>query len=140
MAFRTRIPIRFGDEDHAGIVYYPRFFEFFHCAFEDFFNASGHPYRQVLDETHTGWPTVHLESDFMKPLRFGDTLVVDVWVERLGTRSAVFAYHGRREGSDELAVSCRVTVACIDMKTFRAKPIPDVYRALFEGNTDPPSD
>jgi len=138
MAFRTRMPVRFGDEDHAGIVYYPRFFEYFHCAFEDFFGDHGRPYQKVLDEDLTGWPTVHLEGDFMHPLRFGDVLVVDLWVERLGNSSAVFAYRGSREGNPETAVTARVTVACVDMKTFRAKPIPAEYRALFEKHLAPP--
>ena len=50
MAFKTSLRVRFGDEDHAQIVYYPRFFHFFHCAFEDFFDHQGHPYRACLDE------------------------------------------------------------------------------------------
>jgi len=28
--------------------------------------------------------------------------------------------------------NARITVACIDMRTFRARPIPDKYRRLFE--------
>ena len=138
MAFRTRIPIRFGDEDHAGIVYYPRFFDFFHCAFEDFFNAVGRPYKRVLDEDRVGWPTVRVECDFARPLRFGDLFEVDVWVERMGTKSATFVFRGRKEGEEETAATARVTVACIDMDTFRARPIPDDYRALFEAHLAPP--
>ena len=30
MSFRTSIKVRFGDVDHAGIVYYPRFYIYFH--------------------------------------------------------------------------------------------------------------
>ena len=37
MAFRSRLKIRFGDIDHAGIVYYPRFLHYFHVALEEFF-------------------------------------------------------------------------------------------------------
>lgn len=134
MAFRTRIPIRFGDEDHAGIVYFPRFFHFFHCAFEDFFNEQGHSYQKVLDEDGAGWPAVHIETDFKRPLRFGDVLEVEVTVERLGDKSATFRYRGLKAGAEaegEVATA-RITVACIDMKTFRAQPIPEIYRELFE--------
>jgi 4-hydroxybenzoyl-CoA thioesterase len=35
MAFRSQLKIRFGDIDHAGIVYYPRFLHYFHVALED---------------------------------------------------------------------------------------------------------
>ena len=134
MAFRTRIRIRFGDEDHAGIVYFPRFFHFFHCAFEDFFNAQGHPYKKVLDEDGAGWPAVHIESDFHKPLRFGDEMEVEVTVERLGDKSATFRYRGFKVGAEEEGevAAARITVACIDMKSFRARPIPEPYRSLFE--------
>lgn len=139
MAYRTTIPVRFGDEDHAGIVYYPRFLHFFHCAFEDFFNDQGHPYKKVLDEDRTGWPAVHLETDFKKPLRFGDVLEVEVTVERLGTKSATFGYVGRRQGDGEEVVSASITVACIDMDSFRGKPIPSTYRALFERHMKEPA-
>lgn len=138
MAFRTSMPVRFGDEDHARIVYFPRFLHFFHCAFEDLFDHNGIPYRECLDVDHTGWPAVHLDVDFHSPLRFGDTFDVDVWVERLGTKSAVFAYRGSCEGRN--VASARITVACIDMKAFRAQPIPARYRTLFQRFVDPPDD
>lgn len=138
MTYRTSMPIRFGDEDHARIVYFPRFLHFFHCAFEDFFAAGGIPYRESLETDQTGWPAVHLDVDFQSPLRFGDTFEVDVWVEELGTKSATFAYRGRTEGRD--VATATITVACIDMGTFRAQPIPDKYRTLFEAHREPPSD
>lgn len=126
--------IRFGDEDHAGLVYYPRFFDYFHRVFEDFFDATGRPYKTVLDGDRLGWPAVRCECDFRKPLRFGDVLVVDMSAERLGTASATFLYRGHRDGDPEpeTAVEARITVACVDMDTFRSRPIPDDYRALFE--------
>jgi 4-hydroxybenzoyl-CoA thioesterase len=37
MAFRSQLKIRFGDIDRAGIVYYPRFLQYFHVALEEFF-------------------------------------------------------------------------------------------------------
>lgn len=129
MTFRTTIKVRFADEDHARIVYYPRFFHFFHVAFEDFFEAEGVPYRTCLDEG-VGWPAVHAESDFESPVRFGDVLAIDVDVERLGRSSATFAYRGSVEG--RAAVRGKIVVACIDMTSYRAQEIPPKYRAIFE--------
>ena len=130
MTFRARMKVRFGDEDHAGIVYYPRFFHFFHVAFEDFFDQQGFPYRQVLDVDHVGWPAVKVECDFRAPLRFGDEVDVDVDLTRVGNKSATFRYRAQRAG-EEVAVA-HVTVACVDMRTFAPQPIPDAYRALFD--------
>ncbi|HEY8431661.1 MAG TPA: thioesterase family protein [Sandaracinaceae bacterium] len=129
MAFTTRVRVRFGDEDHAQIVYYPRFFHFFHCAFEDFFDQQGFPYRACLDVDRVGWPAVHAEADFERPVRFGDELEIEVCVTRIGEKSVTFEYAGRVEG--QLACKGRVVVACISMDTYGARAIPDKYRALF---------
>lgn len=143
MTFHTRLKVRFGDEDHARIVYFPRFFHFFHCAFEDFFEAEIHPYRESLD-AKVGWPAVHAEADFASPLRFGDVVDFGVSVERVGKSSATFLYEGRKVKGDVLedtvAVRGRIVVACIDMDGMRGQPIPDRYRAVFEKHLVAPTD
>jgi len=135
MAFETTIRARFGDEDHAGIVYYPRFLDYFHRVFEDFFEAEGRSYRQVLDEDGVGWPAVHLDVDFRSPLRFGDDLQVTLSVARIGDKSAVFRYRGAVGARS--VVAAEITVACIDLKSFRGVPLPAFYRAMFERHLDP---
>lgn len=127
--FKTEYPVRFSDEDHARIVYFPRFFHFFHMAFEDFFGANGFPYRDVLDVDKLGWPAVHAESDFEKPVRFGDRLQVEMSVSKLGTTSAGFVYKASR--NDELVATGRITVVCVDMDTLEKRVIPEKYRRLF---------
>ena len=140
MTFRTTLKVRFGDEDHAQIVYYPRFFHFFHCAFEDFFDQQGHPYRACLD-SGIGWPAVHAEADYRRQVRFGDDLSIEVRIRRIGARSATFEYLGTivRDGvrDDGPAVEGRVTVVCIDMATMKGRDIPPEYRALFERHAEP---
>lgn len=131
MSFRHERPVRFADEDHAQIVYYPRFFHFFHEAFEEMFAAHGVPYRQCLDEK-VGWPAVHAEADYKRPVRFGDRLEILVSVARVGETSASFEYVGTRVGDVEPAVTGKIVVACLDMATMRPQPIPARYRALFE--------
>jgi 4-hydroxybenzoyl-CoA thioesterase len=127
--FSTSLKVRFGDEDHARIVYYPRFFHFFHTAFEDFFDLQGHPYRRCLDEG-VGWPAVHAEADFERPVRFGDELRIEVSIERIGRTSATFLYAGSVEA--QACVRGKIVVACLDMKSFAPMEIPAKYRELFE--------
>lgn len=131
MAFRTSIPIRFGHEDHAQIVYFPRFFDYFHQVFEDFFNDHGTPYHEVLGKDRVGWPAVHAEADFHSPIRFGDALDVELHVERIGRTSANFLYVGHRKDGTKV-VTGRVTCACVNLDTFKPQPIPEKYRSLFE--------
>ncbi len=131
MSFRYERPVRFADEDHAQIVYYPRFFHFFHEAFEEMFAAYGIPYRQCLDE-NVGWPAVHAEADYQRPVRFGDRLAIVVSITRIGETSVTCEYVGTRVGDTGPAVIGKIVVACLDMTTMRAQPIPAKYRALLE--------
>ena len=94
MPFRTQSQVRFGDVDHAGIVYYPQFFIYFHEAFEDFFEHNGHSYSELLNVRRLGFPTVHIEADYQAPLQYGDALDVEVSVPRVGDSSANFRYVG----------------------------------------------
>jgi len=132
MAFRTRVEVRFGDVDHAGIVFYPKFFVYFHEAFEQFFGDAGHPYHLLIDQRRIGFPTVHIATDFKKPLRYGDSLDLELSVPRIGRRSATFRYVGFRHRDGQLACTAEITCSCIDMTTFSSTEIPADLRALFE--------
>lgn len=132
MGFRTSVEVRFGDVDHAGIVYYPQFFIYFHEAFEDFFNDAGVSYVKLLDERRVGFPTVHVETDYRSPLRYGDRLDIEVSVEKLSARSMVMCYQGYRHRDGTPSVMCRITTVCVNMDTFTSREIPPDLRELFE--------
>src|SRR5580692_10581080 len=93
-AFVFTTPVRFSDVDHAGIVYYPRFFHFFHLAFEELWRArlGARAYVELLDHTRIGFPCVHAECDFRSPLRFGDDAEIELELEKLGGKSLAFRY------------------------------------------------
>lgn len=131
MSFTTEIKIRFSHEDHARVVYYPKYFDFFHQTFEDFFDASGEPYRSVIHDQGVGWPTVQAESRFLKPLSFGDTLRLTLLREKVGNTSATFAYRGVRVSDKALCVEGRTTVVCVSMNDFSPIAVPEKFRALF---------
>jgi 4-hydroxybenzoyl-CoA thioesterase len=132
MPFRTSVPVRFGDVDHAGIVFYPQFFIYFHEAFERFFDDAGFAYHRLIGERRVGFPTVHIDADYQQPLKYGDGLDLELSVPRIGARSATFRYLGYRHRDGVHACTAAITCACVDMATFRAMAIPDDLRALFE--------
>ena len=132
MAFRTSVPVRFGDVDHAGIVFYPKFFIYFHEAFERFFDDARISYERLIGERRIGFPTVHIDCDYKAPLKYGDSLDLEVSVSKLGRRSAVFRYVGYRHRDGKHTVTGEITCACVDMDRFQAVDIPADLRALFE--------
>jgi 4-hydroxybenzoyl-CoA thioesterase len=80
------IDVRFGDCDPAGVVYFPRFFDWFHQAMESWFDqALNLPYSEVLERY--GFPAVHTEADFIKPSRMGERIQIQLRVGRIGASS-----------------------------------------------------
>jgi len=128
----VEIKVRFGDVDHAKIVYYPRFFHYFHIAFEELFEQGfGIPYPDVIDLEHLGFPAVHTEADYKVPVVFGDVLEVRVSVARIGTKSVKLRYRAIRKADGVECVEGLVTTCCVDMRTFEGLPVPERYRELF---------
>lgn len=133
MAFRSQLKIRFGDIDHAGIVYYPRFLHYFHVALEEFFGQYLEvDYPDLIDKHRLGLPTVHLETDFSRPLRYGDMIEVEVTVLKAGTTAITFGYRVFKAGEDEPWIVGHNVAVCLDMDTFKKKDIPDWLRKRLE--------
>ncbi|MEW5852033.1 MAG: thioesterase family protein [Myxococcota bacterium] len=132
MSFTSIQRIRFDDVDGAGIVYYPRFFHLCHAAFEDFFNAEGpYSYPELIGKRRMGFPTVHLESDFRFPLKYGDSARVTLAVEKVGHKSATFRYTIHRDEGGELSFECRIVTALMDLNTGKSVAIEGELRSLL---------
>lgn len=134
--FRHEMPVRFADVDHAGIVYYPVFFHYFHQAFEELFRArfGARGYVELLERDRVGFPTVSAQCDYRAPLRFGDTVAIELGLSRLGRASARFDYRALKvdpEGDDTVAAEGQVTCAIVDLDKFQAVGTPERLRALF---------
>lgn len=130
MRYRQPMRVRFGHTDPARIVYYPRFFEWFHDAFEAMFeHVLGMPYAEVLDTTGVGFPAVQTACEFVRPARFGELVELEVFLSRLGKRSATFEYRVRRDG--ELVATASVKIAAMDLVRHASTVLPDVVLQRF---------
>ena len=140
--FVLDVRIGWGHCDPAGIVYFPRFFEFFHDAMERWFaDALGHPYADVIVGRKVGFPSVHTEADFKAPSAFGDRLFIELRVAGLGHKSIVFDYRVRGETDDPAAeprVVGRTVCAVMDLdetseRYRRSMVLPADLREAVEG-------
>jgi 4-hydroxybenzoyl-CoA thioesterase len=133
------MPVRFADVDHAGIVYYPVFFHYFHQTFEEFFRdrLGGEAYVQLLDHDRIGFPAVASSCEYKAPLKFGEVVEIEMTSARIGTKSITFRYRVFRVRESEaervLAADGQVTVAVVDLAEFAATPVPERLKSLFEG-------
>jgi len=133
MAFTSIHKIRFDDVDGAGIVYYPKFFHLCHAAFEDFFDsAASISYPDLIRGRRLGFPTVAIDSSFTAPLTYGDTAVVELSVEKIGTTSVTFSYRIRRRRDGVACFAATVTTVLIDLDSQQPQTIPADLRTMLD--------
>lgn len=125
MPFRSRQTVRFGEVDRAGMVYYPRLLHYLHVAMESFFSeVLGIDYPRFLAEHGLGFPTVHLEADFRRPLRYGDRIEVEAVVEEVGRSSVRWRYAVFRDGDPEPAATARLVTVNMDLDASAKRELP----------------
>lgn len=131
--FVTPYAVRFADVDNAGIFYYPRFFNAFHVAFEEWWERGvGRAYHLITGTDKIGFPAVHIECDFRKPVTFGDPMEIRVGVKRIGNTSVVFLYEIAHRGTGEVHCSAEITKAIVDMARWKPIPPPPAIRKALE--------
>ncbi len=130
MPFRKPIKVCFGDIDNAGIVYYPRFMHYFHLAMEEFFSSEMEiDYAEVLHKHKVSLPTVHVEADFRRRMRYGDQINIEVSVINVGRTSVTWGYRGyRMSGVEEMVVQGENVTVCVNPDTFAKTELPDWLR------------
>jgi len=132
VTFSALIPVRFGDADPAGLVYYPVLFHYCHAAMEEFFAARCPTrYDELVSRRRVGFPTVNVRAEFFAPLVYGDEAEVEVWVSRVGTSSVTFEYRLRRASDGLLCASASLVQVAMNLDERAAVPVPEDLRRAF---------
>ena len=112
--YTCKTTIRLGHTDAAGVVFFARYFDLAHLAFEEFMQFLGHPLLPELHASTIAYPLVHVEADYRQPLRMGDDVEIDVSVTRVGAGSFALAYVFRRVRSQHDPTAHEVSIAAIN--------------------------
>ncbi|MFN2513283.1 MAG: acyl-CoA thioesterase [Pyrinomonadaceae bacterium] len=132
MSFSTRIRVRFGDTDPAGLVYYPNIFHYFHIAMEEFFsNQCGVGYDQLVKAERIGFPTVNIQTEFRSPILYGDEIEIEVFVSRPSRTSAIFEYRVTRVSDGQLCAQSTQIHVAMNLDTRRLVHLPETFRKAF---------
>ena len=85
--------VAFSETDMAGIAHFANFFRYMEEAEHALFRSLGesvHP--QGESGARTGWPRVEVQCKFRAPLRFEDEMLVEVLIDRLGSKSITYLH------------------------------------------------
>ncbi len=125
---RKQIHVEWGDCDPAGIVYFPRYFEYFDACTNALFESAGLPKPDLL-RTYgiMGIPLVEAHARYIAPSSFGDTLLVETRITEW--KSSSFSVQHKLYRGEILAVEAsevRVWTARADNdpKRMESRPIP----------------
>jgi YbgC/YbaW family acyl-CoA thioester hydrolase len=106
LVHKTKIPVRFGDTDPYGVVYFVAYFRYFHEGIEEFLNhigiTPGNFFRNT--EEKFGMPKVAADCHFFVPAFYGDELEMHTSIKE---------------------VKESVSFVCID-HTWKSRPLPDI--------------
>ena len=133
--------IEWGDCDPARIVYNPRFFDWFDNCTGALISATGFSKAWLLGNSDfTGFPIVESRARFLKPSRFGDTVVIETQATDIRTSS--FDIRHQLFNGGDLAVEAfetRVWTARhpADPAKLKSAPIPHEIVARLKGEAPP---
>ena len=96
-----RIQVRYSETDAMGFVYYANYLIYFEVARTTALADLGHPYWD-MEKAGVLIPVLRATCEYLKPSRYGDTLMIRTRRSRLGHARIRFDYEVRRE--NELAL------------------------------------
>ena len=139
MSYEYRIvrDVEFSDTDMAGIMHFANFFKFMEAAEHAFFRSLGLSIH-TDDPNEVSWPRVHAGMDFRYPLRFEDSVEVQLLVREKRERSLVYSFIFRKVSGKPQREVARGTlaVACVKRDTvngrMKAVPIPQAIADKIE--------
>lgn len=140
-------PVRFEEVDGANIVFFARYVHYAHEAMEHFFSPLEGGYPHLTMVRRVGFPAVHMDTKWLAPLRYGDTVHIETTVPRIGKRSFSLRYRMVRVGSPRSASGgadepvCEIVhdVVTCDLVAVRSIDMPDDVRAQIERHLETPS-
>jgi 4-hydroxybenzoyl-CoA thioesterase len=132
---RREIQVEWGDCDPAGIVYFPRFFEYFDASTGALFEKAGFPKPEMLKKYGlVGIPLIEASAQFFVPARFGERVTVESRVVEWGSSS--FRVEHKLYKGDRLAAEGRErrvwTVRDAQRESgLRSEPVPEEVKQRF---------
>jgi acyl-CoA thioester hydrolase len=125
----TEIEVRYAETDQMGVVHHANYVVWFELARTHLCALSGFRYVEIERLGYLLMVT-RVELRYRRPARYGDTVRVACWGERLASRGVRFAYEVRR--GDELLATGHTEHVWIETATGRPCRMPERLRPSFE--------
>ena len=122
--------VQLHDTDAYGIIFFANQLKFCHNAFQDLLERVGLPMAPTRPASGPMLVIVHIESDYLAPVRLGDRLAIAVAIAAFGTTSLTVRYQLANQHGREVGRVTSVHVA-IDVASNAKSPLPPALRAAL---------
>lgn len=130
--FSWPVRVYYEDTDSGGMVYHANYLRYMERARTEWLRDLGVE-QDALRRSEGVLFAVHsVRLEFIRPALFNDYLQVSAIPVKWGRASLAFEQHIRR--GEELLCEGVVKVACLDVASFRPRPIPRVISAEIHGD------
>lgn len=128
--------VMWGDLDSLGIVFYPRFYEWFDASGHLFFEALGLNLGRLRQERGLCFGLAETLARYLAPGRYHQEIRIDTSVAGLAAKTVILDHEIVEAASGRVLVRGQEKRICLDVSdpaNFHARDIPaDVHRALEE--------
>lgn len=127
------VPVRFGDTDPYGVVYFASYFRYCHHGIEGFLRDSGLRPQKLFRNTEEGYglPIVGAACDFLKPVWYGEIMRLRISVLGVGEKALTFAFHFYPLEQETCLAKGQATLVAID-GSWRSRALPQALRTAVE--------
>src|SRR5689334_1320140 len=127
--FKITRRVEFSETDMAGIMHYSNFFRFMETAEHGFYRTLGFSVVLADHNPPLGFPRVHAECDFKRPLRFEDLVEVHLLVQEKKSKSLTYLFRFSNLSKTPVEEVARgsITIVCVAQQPsgkMSAVPVP----------------
>jgi len=123
-----KIKVRFNDTDMMGIVHFKNYMVYFDDGFVSFMNSLLSP-KRIEETVHEGtaFGVKKVEITYQGSAKFGDYVVVETQIKKIGTSSITFQHEIFRESDKTLIASVECVRLAMELNTNRLLNVFDFF-------------
>ena len=123
--------VKLHQTDAAGIVFFARYFDIAHDAYEAFMKSIGFGFDRIIPHEGLLLLVAHAEADYKQSLAVSGSAKVRMTAEKIGRSSFVLKYE-IRDSENRLAGELRTVHVAVARETGEKTRLPEELRAELE--------
>lgn len=114
---KTEIDVRYQETDQMGVVYHANYLVWFEIGRTKFIESLGFSYTD-MEKNNIVSPVMDAQISYKKPIRYGEKVTIETWLEHYDGLRTVYAYNVFNEEND-IAVTGTTKHVIVKKESFR---------------------